>query len=233
MAAIGRSAAADEHGIDAIDAYDSAFYRNAFADHFLQDSHAAGHMGFNRSASSIAATTAYHGVWNARGRLVESRDGALTYGDGLLKHAKNSEGRERVIQACANSAYSVVAAFVFGRRDADHELAAWRELPYLIDATPVDASEPHLAARLEVRRPLGLSVDGLLSHQVGAAFLWEARTSELVGWTSAFYVIQLELGVTLISLQIGPTLELGADAFGYQSGLSLGRVFGVAGGGVR
>tara|TARA_R110002096_G_scaffold435826_2_gene663687 strand:+ start:236907 stop:237437 length:531 start_codon:yes stop_codon:yes gene_type:complete len=149
-------AASREQGIDAIDAFQRAFFRNAFGDHFLQDSHAAGHMGFNRSASSIAATAAYHKVWNKRGRRLENRKGErwTTYGDGFLRAKKNTEGKRRVVEACENSAYAVISAFVFGTRDTSHELAAWRQLPLLIDARPMASLlEGELAIRKNSSRP--------------------------------------------------------------------------------
>src|SRR5690606_30792840 len=112
-----------------------------YADHFLQDSYCAGHMGFNRSASSIAATSAFHDLWNKRGRTVRNRAGEtwVTRGDSYLNSEANQEGRRRVILAATMSAYGFVATFVNGAREHAHELEIWRQLPYLIGAPSVPA----------------------------------------------------------------------------------------------
>ncbi|HUH01905.1 MAG TPA: hypothetical protein VML75_07900 [Kofleriaceae bacterium] len=309
--ALDRAAAAATHeGLDAINAFQSAFYRNAFADHFLQDSYAAGHMGFNRSASSIAATAVHHDHWNARGRRVRNRAGEawVTYGDGKLNDPRNAAGRERVIAATAMSSYGLVATFVFGKRDREHELDIWRQLPFLISARPVrglldgdddelpedyrpieaiswparidrvvdiavtaiapadldgsvvaaligvDAALPFLAtqahvsaggislgedfaprfaARLELRRGIGLSLDGLFSHHLSAGFLWEARLDAFAGWGMLAYMVQLEVGRDLLHLQVGPTFDVRDPTLGVFVALGYGRVFGVTGGGIR
>jgi hypothetical protein len=303
--------AARAEGLDAIDGYQRAFYRNAFADHFLQDSYCAGHMGFNRSASSIAATQAQHDYWNRRGRRMRNRagDSWLIYGDGKLNDARNAGGRERVIGATAMSAYGVIASFVFGERDREHELAIWRELPFLVGAPPVrgllgsgddddessyrplaainqparvdrvvdvavaafapgadvdqptfvalvgfdvalpllstqahlsvggstphDEIDPRFAAQLAVHGTLGLSFDGLFSHHVAAGFLWEARADELAGWATLAYVLQVEIGLDLLLLQLGPSLDARDGALGTFASIGYGRVFGTAGGGIR
>lgn len=147
--------ASHSRGLDAVDGFRQAFYQNAFADHFLQDAYAAGHMGFNRSASSIAATSVFHTIWNARGRYVRNRRGEtwLTYGDNELNTPANQEGRKRVIEACAASAYGLVSTFVFGTRDFQHEMDIWAMVPYLITAPSMPAllsdddeqeDQPHL-----------------------------------------------------------------------------------------
>ncbi|MDQ3369686.1 MAG: hypothetical protein M3680_30050 [Myxococcota bacterium] len=311
--AVNRAAAAAKlQGLDAVEAFQGAFYRNGFADHFLQDSYCAGHMGFNRSASSIAATSAHHNHWNRRGRRVRNRAGAswITYGDSDLNAPKNADGREHVIRAAAASAYGLVVTFVLGTRDHDHELAIWRDLPYLIDGQrvrglietgdddedtselrpleainspafvdgvmdvsltalapfreprqaslamlvgfdvvlPVISTQAHLsagavtpkaavdvrfAAQLELRRTLWLSFDGLLSHHASVGFLWVARVETFAGWLGASYRAQLELGLNLGVLQVGPTFDLETRESGWAASIGYGRVFGVAGGGVR
>ncbi|MET0286838.1 MAG: hypothetical protein ABW352_20315 [Polyangiales bacterium] len=47
-------------------------YLSAFADHFLQDAFAAGHMGFNRPASAPVASMLHHDYYSAEGRTVRS-----------------------------------------------------------------------------------------------------------------------------------------------------------------
>jgi hypothetical protein len=78
-------------------------YENAFADHYLQDSYASGHMGFNRRASSAAAAKVFHDYWNRRGRVVSNRAGArwLAYGDGRLGGPGNCS--RLVPPACSRS----------------------------------------------------------------------------------------------------------------------------------
>lgn len=73
--------------------FDQMFYRSAFADHFLQDSFAAGHMGFNRAASSAGSSKSFHDYWNNVGRWVRSGDGAtwMTWGDGHLNQTEVQE----------------------------------------------------------------------------------------------------------------------------------------------
>lgn len=84
-----------------------AFYVSAFADHFLQDTYAAGHGSFNRPASTPAASRGYHNTLNEEGVIL--RDGAgriwASYGDGKLnlhrppekpsKKSKRSKKREQ------------------------------------------------------------------------------------------------------------------------------------------
>jgi hypothetical protein len=77
-------------------AFESMFFMSAFADHFLSDSFAAGHMGFNRMASSAGAAQAYHDWWNKYGRWLRSADGCEWFakGDSRLKEiTARSEGR--------------------------------------------------------------------------------------------------------------------------------------------
>src|SRR5258705_4244149 len=75
--------ASRHQGLDAVDGLQLALFENAFADHFLDDPFSAGHMGFNRAASSVAASLVYHDQWNGKGRVVRDRTGASwrTYGD--------------------------------------------------------------------------------------------------------------------------------------------------------
>lgn len=77
-----------ENIISAREHFDKAFYYNAFADHFLQDSFSSGHMCFNRQASSAGSAKVFHDVWNERGRLVSNSKGEYwtTYGDGSIWH---------------------------------------------------------------------------------------------------------------------------------------------------
>ncbi|NVB81925.1 MAG: hypothetical protein HOV81_26325 [Kofleriaceae bacterium] len=131
----GALAASREVGVEQLQAFEQAFAESAFADHFLHDSFAAGHMGFDRPGSSVAASKAFHDEWNERGRRVANRRGQIwiTYGDGYLDIPQNRDARRRVVAASAESVYGVVAAFVLGTRDPEPDYEVWREVPFAID----------------------------------------------------------------------------------------------------
>ena len=138
-------AAAATEGLPRVDDLEQAMRENAFADHLLQDSFAAGHMGFNRRASSAAAAKSFHDYWNERGRVVNDRAGNswTTYGDGKLDDPANDAGRRHVIAAATLSVRDVLLTFVFGRRHPEEGLAAWQALPFTIEAPALltDAQE--------------------------------------------------------------------------------------------
>jgi hypothetical protein len=133
--------AARSEGLASVKAYQLAIQESAFADHFLQDSFAAGHMGFNRTASSAAASKTFHDTWNKRGRIVCDRNGDrwVTFGDGELASARNQDGRRHVMDAATMSVRGVLRAFVLGERSPEEELAAWRALPFAIQAPELHA----------------------------------------------------------------------------------------------
>ena len=87
-------AGAAGEGLTSVEQLQLALFESAFADHYLQDSFAAGHMGFNRAASSAAAAKSFHDAWNARGRVATDRAGHrwVTFGDGRLDNPANEEG---------------------------------------------------------------------------------------------------------------------------------------------
>jgi hypothetical protein len=62
------------------------FYAAAYADHFLQDSFAAGHGSFNRAASTPAASRKFHNTLNEEGVVLRDATGRtwISFGDGLL-----------------------------------------------------------------------------------------------------------------------------------------------------
>jgi hypothetical protein len=66
--------------------FESTLHTSAFADHFLQDAFSAGHMGFNRAATTASPTRLYHDAFSAHGRWVQNACGAnwYAYGDTLL-----------------------------------------------------------------------------------------------------------------------------------------------------
>lgn len=172
--------ASQRAGLDAVDGLQRALFENAFADHFLADAFSSGHMGFNRSASSVAASLAYHDAWNRKGRVVRDRVGNSwrTYGDGRLALKANLEGRKRVVQASILSISGVLRAFVLGKRDADHELDIWRALPFVIEAPDL----PSLTDRILA----GREGDGSPLHPLGA-INWPARKDRVIDVRSLVY----------------------------------------------
>lgn len=128
-------AASQMVGVDQLQGFEVAFAESAFGDHFLQDSFAAGHMGFNRPGSSASAAKAFHDEWGRRGRHITNRrgDAWFTYGDGRLDRPENRDARGHVLAACTESVYAVLVAFVLGERDPAPDFAVWQEVPYTID----------------------------------------------------------------------------------------------------
>src|SRR5262249_55167533 len=104
--------AAGKSGMAMIEEFEKAFFESAYADHFLQDGFAAGHMGFNRPASSGAAAYSFHNAWNARGRVVQSRNGDTwtTHGDNLLDDPRNEAGKKHLIFTETHSIFGVLAS---------------------------------------------------------------------------------------------------------------------------
>jgi hypothetical protein len=109
--------------------FEAALAIEAFAQHYLQDSFASGHMGFNRVASSNASALVYHDHWSQRGRCVanQKNEAWYTYGDGYL--AGSSDTQVHVISAAANSLFDFLRAFIDGRVDAMQWQVIWAEFP--------------------------------------------------------------------------------------------------------
>lgn len=188
-------AAAALEGLPSVERWGLAFRENAFADHFLQDSFAAGHMAFNRRASSAGAAKTFHDHWNARGRQARDREGSTwtTFGDGLLDDPRNVDGRRHVLEAATRSVRDVMLAFVTGRRHPAEELSALNALPFavqaptvLVDAQQVFAGkdtghdEPPIALAATVR-PARKDTVGLAKAWAAAPFgdapIWAATGS--------------------------------------------------------
>jgi hypothetical protein len=109
------TSASSGSGITLSELFEGALAAESFAQHYLQDSFAAGHMGFNRAASSNAATLSYHRRMSRKGRCVANKDGEawFTHGDGYL-NASDRSG-EHVIEASAASYFDFLEAFIGGR----------------------------------------------------------------------------------------------------------------------
>jgi hypothetical protein len=164
-------------GLDAVDALQIALFESAFADHFLHDAFSAGHMGFNRAASSAAASLVYHDQWNGKGRVIRDRAGTSwkTYGDGHLDIKANADGRAHVVTVATLSVGGVLRAFVLGNRDPTPELEIWRALPFVIDAPET----PSLTDDV-----LGVTTDGNAALHPLDAINWPARKDRVVDMTT-------------------------------------------------
>jgi hypothetical protein len=176
-------AAAGEQGLAGSERFGQAVQESAFADHFLQDSFASGHMGFNRTASSASAAKAFHDSWNARGRAVGDRAGRrwFTYGDGLLDTPENLASRQHVLDAATLSIGHVLRAYVLGEPSPEQEMAVWNALPFVIDAPEllVGAEEivtGHATSSDHQLVPLLGTVRPARKNTVGSAALWGAAT---------------------------------------------------------
>jgi hypothetical protein len=106
-----------------------AFYINAFADHFLLDAFAVGHMGFNRGATRPTAAMTYHDKHNARGRRLRDRTGEefWMHGDKAL-HWK-FDGKPKLLAAASTSVLDLLVTIVTGKRHAALERHASDRLP--------------------------------------------------------------------------------------------------------
>jgi len=170
-------------GLASVKRLELAIHESAFADHYLQDAFAAGHMGFNRTATSAAAAKAFHDTWNARGRVVSDRNGGrwVTFGDGRLGRPENRDGRRHVIDAATASVRNVLRAFVLGERSPAEELAVWRMLPFAIEAPELNVGvielfERHKDSEDRPLVPLVTTVRPARKDTVLAASVWTAAS---------------------------------------------------------
>jgi hypothetical protein len=176
--------AAAARGLASLEQLQSAFFENAFADHYLHDSFAAGHMGFNRAASSAAAAKAFHDAWNERGRVVTDRAGTRwrTYGDGRLDQPANAEGRAHVLEAATLSVRGLLAAFVLGAAATEDDTAVWQLLPFTIEAPEVkvemEAAFTGSGTGESPQVPLQLAIRPAAKDLVTAATVWTAAPFE-------------------------------------------------------
>jgi hypothetical protein len=223
QAALGYAlAAAAVDGLASVEQLQLAMFENAFADHYLQDSFAAGHMGFNRAASSAAAAKSFHDGWNARGRVATDRAGHrwTTYGDGRLDQAANAEGKHHVMQAATLSVRSLLGAFVLGAPAPDDELAVWQLLPFTIEAPviPTDVEEIFVksedAAHAELV-PLQVTIRPTTKDLVTTAAFSAAAPFSDPGDPYLALVGGLELGIPFVPAQTylgaGGTLQAPAQ----------------------
>jgi hypothetical protein len=98
---------------------------------------------------------------------------------------------------------------------------------------PADLDRPRFAAQAGVTRTLGLSNDGMVSHQINLGALWDARRSQLAGSIFVTYQFTVELASDLFRVQLGPSFDVGALAPGVYFAFGYGKVATAVGGGVR
>ena len=201
-------AAAAADGLASVEQLQLAVFESAFADHYLQDSFAAGHMGFNRAASSAAAAKSFHDAWNARGRVATDRAGHrwTTYGDGRLDQEANAAGKRHVMEAATLSVRSLLGAFVLGAPAAADELAVWQLLPFTIEApvVPTDVEEifkkPEAAGHAELV-PLEVTIHPVTKDLVTTAAFWSAAPFSDPGDPYLALVGGIELGIPFVPAQ--------------------------------
>lgn len=218
----GALAASRKVGVEQLAAFEEAFADSAFADHFLQDSFAAGHMGFDRPGSSAAASKVFHDEWNERGRRVINRRGQAwtTYGDGRLDIPGNRDGRARVVTASTYSVYGVLAAFVLGERDPEPDYEVWREVPFTIDDEELLPTFESLFRESEtLERPTQLPLLAVKRPAVkdGVLGAWSAFTMSFQDDHHPIGV--LVFGGDLVLPFVGVRIEAGAG-IGFQEEMS-------------
>lgn len=202
-------AAAAQDGLGAVTGFQLALQESAFADHFLQDAFAAGHMGFNRTASGASASKSFHDAWNSRGRVVTDRNGDrwITFGDGRLDRPQNADARRHVLDAGTLSLRGVLRAFVLAERSADEELAVWGMLPFAIQAPELDVDvveifeQPDAAAERRLV-PLVTAIRPVRKDTVVTASVWSAAPFSDTGQDLTAAVAGLELAVPRMPAQV-------------------------------
>lgn len=172
--------ASKKTGLDAVEAFQTSLFEGAFADHFLHDAFSSGHMGFNRAASSAAASLVFHDQWNSRGRVIRDRAGRSwkTYGDGYYDRPGNKDGRDHAVAVATLSVAGVVRAFVLGVRDPASELEIWRALPFVIEAPETRSLTDDVLGVGEDDTPKAATLYPL------DAINWPARKDRVVDFTS-------------------------------------------------
>ncbi len=201
-------------GLATVEQFQLALFESAFADHYLQDSFAAGHMGFNRAASSAAAAKSFHDAWNARGRVATDRAGHrwVTFGDSRLDNPVNEDGRRHVMDAATLSVRGVLTAFVLGARVPEDEIAVWQLLPFTIEAPELLADVAEVFIQDEVKGaaektadrelvPLQLTIRPAYKDMVATASFWSVGAFDAPGDPYLALVGGLELGIPFVPAQ--------------------------------
>jgi hypothetical protein len=210
-----------EAGLGSVEHWQLAVFENAFADHYLQDSYAAGHMGFNRAASSAAAAKAFHDAWGGAGRVVTDRAGHrwVAYGDGRLDSPANADGKRHVMQAATLSIRSLMTAFVRGVPAPEDDLAIWEILPFTIEAPQLlnEVAEIFVKGPPPDRDliPLEVALRPATKDLVATATFWSVASFSHPGDPTLALVGGIELGIPFIPAQsylgAGGTLQTADD----------------------
>jgi hypothetical protein len=194
-------------GLVVVEQLQLAVFENAFADHYLQDSFAAGHMGFNRAASSAAAAKSFHDTWNGRGRVVTDRDGDrwITFGDGFLDDPRNADSKRHVMRAGTLSVRSLLAAFVLGTPAPEDDLAVWQILPFTIEAPELlaDVAEIFVKGTPADHEliPLQVAIRPATKDLVLTASFWSVAPFSAPGDPTMAVVAGIELGIPFVPAQ--------------------------------
>jgi len=194
-------------GLTVVEQLELAIFENAFADHYLQDSFAAGHMGFNRAASSAAAAKSFHDAWNARGRVVSDRAGDrwVSFGDGRLDDPLNAGAKQHLMQAATLSVRSLLTAFVLGVPATDDDLAVWQILPFTIEAPEIltDVAEIFVKGPTADRDlvPLLVAIRPATKDLVLTAKFWSVASFAAPGDPTMALVGGIELGIPFVPAQ--------------------------------
>ncbi|MDQ3364690.1 MAG: hypothetical protein M3680_04605 [Myxococcota bacterium] len=122
---------------------------------------------------------------------------------------------------------------LLGGRDVSLPFTSTQTYLALGISLPSDLERPRFAAQLGFTRTLGLTNDGLVSHQANLGFIWDARRSEFAGAAHLTYQMTLELAQDLIRIQVGPSFDVRELRPGLFVALGYGRVATAVGGGVR
>ena len=200
-------AAGAAEGLPLVEQLQLAIFENAFADHYLQDSFAAGHMGFNRAASSAAAAKSFHDTWNGRGRVVTDRAGDrwVTFGDGRLDDPRNADSKRHLMQAATLSVRSLLSAFVLAVPAPEDDLAIWQLLPFTIEAPELLTD----VAEIFVRKapgdndliPLQIAIRPATKDLVLTAAFWSIASFAEPGDPTMALLGGIELGIPFVPAQ--------------------------------
>jgi len=151
--------------IELAEQFEQALAIEAFAQHYLQDSFASGHMGFNRLASSNATALAYHDRMSREGRCVANEMGEawFTFGDDHLNDS--SVAAEHVVAASAESFSDFLDSFVSGSRSPNRWQEVWSKFPATFSNNPLP-SQCTYASDWPSLRSVGQPAPGVSSIEV-------------------------------------------------------------------
>lgn len=153
-------------GISLDKRFEGALAAEAFAQHYLQDSFAAGHMGFNRLTSSNAATLNYHRRMSRKGRCVANEEGEawFTFGDGYLD--ERDEAAEHVINAAALSFIDFLEAFIIGRVNSSGHQKVAAKFPATFSDSMKSAADCRYAVGWPTLKAVKMPAPGVSAFEI-------------------------------------------------------------------